>query len=52
MKKTKKKIILKEGKFESEFIFFEDKEREKRLSLMDQVFKPEISKFEVRWERI
>ena len=28
------------------------KEREKRLSIMDEVFKPEISKFEVRWERI
>jgi len=28
------------------------KEREKRLSQMDEVFKPEISKFEVRWERI
>ncbi len=28
------------------------KEREKRLSLMDEVFKPEISKFEVRWKKI
>jgi len=28
------------------------KEREKRLFQMDEVFKPEISKFEVRWERI
>ncbi len=27
MKKTKKKIILKEGMFESEFIFFEDKDK-------------------------
>ena len=28
------------------------KEREKRLSIKDEVFKPDISKFEVRWERI
>ena len=27
-------------------------EREKRLSLREKVFKPEISKFEVKWEKI
>ena len=27
------------------------REREERLSIKEEVFKPEISKFEVRWER-
>jgi len=28
------------------------REREERLSKKEEVFEPEISKFEVRWERI
>ena len=28
------------------------KEREQKLTLEQEVFKPEISKFEVRWERV